>query len=66
MPDAEIYCLINTDLKPEITECFENSCYRFGIKSVKFEAIEKELGHPTVKGMRDIKDGVMRAIAEKE
>ncbi|MBR6649860.1 MAG: hypothetical protein IKL36_00445 [Clostridia bacterium] len=66
LPDADIYCLINTELKREITECFETSCEKYKIKAVSFDSIEKELGHPTVKGMRDIRDGVMKAIAGKK
>ena len=62
LPDAEIYCLINTDLKPEITECFKNACQLYGIKSIAFDSIEKHDGHPTVKGMLDIKNQVMKEI----
>lgn len=62
LPNADVYCLINTELKAEITECFKNSCQRYGIKAISFDNIEKDLGHPTVKGMRDIKDGIIREI----
>ena len=60
--DANIYCLINTELKQEITDCFKESCSRYGIKAVTFDGIEKDAGHPTVKGMQDIKDQVMELL----
>lgn len=60
--DADIYCLINTNLKPEITECMLATCERFGIKPIKFEYIDKINGHPTYKGMTDIKEQILKEV----
>jgi len=62
LPHADIYCLINTELKEKITECLKSSSERYNIKAVTFDSIEKVEGHPTVKGMIDIKKQVMKEI----
>lgn len=62
LPEAEIYCLVNTELKDEITECFRISCEKNAISTVTFDKIEKELGHPTVRGMKNIKDAVVSSL----
>ena len=64
LPDAAIYCMINTDLKPEISACMEHACEKYGITVVNFEQIDKVYGHPTVRGMQDIKDGVINALTK--
>ena len=62
LPQADIYCLINTELKPEITQGFLEVCEKFGITPVTFDYIDKNCGHPTVQGMKDIKNGVLRLL----
>lgn len=62
LPDADIYCLINTELKPEITEGMKTACEKLGIKAIKFEYIDKINGHPTYKGMTDIKEQILKAL----
>lgn len=62
LPQAEIYCLINTELKPEITSCMHQACEKYGIAPVTFDNIDKVCGHPTIQGMKDIKEGVMRVL----
>ena len=62
LPQADIYCLINTELKPEITGGFLRVCDKVGITPVTFDYIDKNCGHPTVQGMKDIKNGVLRLL----
>lgn len=62
LPEADIYCLINTELKAEITECLKTSSERYNIKAITFDYIEKVDGHPTVKGMSEIKDRVLEVM----
>ena len=62
LPQADIYCLINTELKPEITEGFLQVCDKFGITPVTFDYIDKNCGHPTVQGMKDIKNQVLATL----
>ena len=65
LPRAEIFCLINTEMKPEITACMEKACKMYGITPVTFEKIDKKNGHPTVQGMVDIKDRVLQVMGQK-
>ena len=62
LPCAEIYCLINTDIKSEITDCLKTACKKYNITPVTFDKIDKINGHPTEKGMTDIKNAVMAAM----
>ena len=62
LPKAQIYCLINTELKPEIAEGMKEVCRRYGLTEVAFDFIDKEYGHPTIKGMQDIKNTVLAAL----
>ena len=62
LPQAEIYCLINTGLKPEITSCFKQTCEKYNITPITFNNIDKTNGHPTLQGMIDIKEGVLKIL----
>lgn len=62
LPDAEIYCLVNTDIKAEIQDCIKSACETYGATAITFDRIDKKCGHPTVKGMADIKNAVLKAI----
>ena len=62
LPKADIYCMINTELKPEIADCFKKVCEKYGITKITFDQIDKTCGHPTVKGMKVIKDSVLNAL----
>lgn len=62
LPKANIYCLINTELKPEIVEGFEKACEKYSITKITFDKIDKRNGHPTIKGMQDIKNRVLSVL----
>ncbi len=62
LPDADVYCLINTHLKPEIADALKTVSARHGITAVAFDHIDKDFGHPTARGMQDIKHGVLQAL----
>ena len=62
LPQAEVYCLINTELKPEISKGFEKACEEYGITKIVFEGIDKQSRHPTIKGMQDIKNAVLKVL----
>lgn len=64
LPHAEIYCLINTGLKPEITTCLKEASKKYGAVPITFESIDKTFGHPTAQGMVDIKNTVLKALNE--
>lgn len=62
LPQAHIYCLINTELKPEISEEMKRVCQFYGITEILFDNIDKEYGHPTIKGMQDIKNAILNVL----
>ncbi len=62
LPKTRIYCLINNGLKPEITQCMLESCNRHTMIPVTFAHIDKMGDHPTIVGMKEIKNAVMEAI----
>ena len=62
MPHANIYCPINTDLKPEIVACMKAACEQYNITPITFDKIDKNADHPTIQGMKDIADGVMNVL----
>jgi len=62
LPEAEIYCLINTELKSEIDEGLKKACQIYGVTSISFDSIDKRGGHPTIKGMQDIKNTVLKVL----
>ena len=62
LPQTKIYCLINTEIKPEIASCMKNACEKYHITPITFNSIDKKCGHPTIQGMKNIKDGVLKVI----
>ena len=62
LPQAEIYCIINTEIKSEITDCMKKACEKYDITPIVFDAIDKTHGHPTIKGMHDIKNIVLKVL----
>lgn len=62
LPNASIYCLINTEIKHEIADCLADTCKKHNITPVTFDKIDKRCGHPTIRGMIDISDAVLRVL----
>ena len=62
LPKAEIYFLINTGLKEEIENCIKQACEYFSVKTIKLSDIDKECGHPSVKGMKTICEQVLNGM----
>lgn len=62
LPQADIYCLVNTDLKPEITATLLEACERYHLTPVTFDTIDKLYNHPTAKGMAQIKNRVLELL----
>ncbi len=62
LPSAKIYCLINTDLKSEISSGYNEIAKHYGVTPIEFEFIDKQNGHPTIKGMTDIKNQVLTRL----
>ena len=63
LPNAHIIPVINTELKPEIEESFKAACAHHGIKPVALHNIDKRCGHPTIKGMEQIKNQIIDSLS---
>ncbi len=55
---AELLVILNTDLKEEITNGVTEACEHLGVHCLRLAGIDKENGHPTELGMRQISEQV--------
>ena len=65
LPNAEIYFLINTELKLEIENCIKKAGVYYNVETIALKDIEKEYGHPNVAGMKTICKQVLSVIAKQ-
>lgn len=65
LPNTKIYCIINTGLKTEISEFYKLTCEKNGVDVIELHDIDKVEGHPTIKGMLEIKEQVLKNIKSK-
>ena len=61
-PDAEIYSILNSELREEINESSREVCKHYGVQLIELYDIEKQNGHPSIKGMQSICDQLIDAI----
>ncbi len=62
LPNAKIVCIINTELRPEISNGMAEACEHYGVQYIKLTDIDKIGGHPTAKGMEQIKNEVLKNL----
>ena len=60
-----VIVVINTDLKQEITTGFVEACEKNEIKYICLKEIDKENGHPTELGMKQISEQVTECLHKK-
>lgn len=61
-PGARIYVLINNELSEEVTNSMKTIADRYGIPYIQLKDIDKKGGHPSIKGMSQIADQILKAI----
>ena len=61
-PDAQIYSILNSELREEINESSRVVCKHYGIQLIELHDIEKQNGHPSISGMKSICDQLIEAI----
>lgn len=61
-PGTRIVYIINSELKSEITSSIIEICKKFEIEYVELHDIEKISGHPSISGMKEIKNQVLEAL----
>ena len=61
-PGTRIVFIINTELKDEVTSSIVEECKHFGVEYIQLKDIDKLSGHPSIKGMVQIKDQVLQYL----
>ena len=61
-PEAAIFCILNTELKQEIWAGMQEACAHYGVNAVVLQDIDKQNGHPSKLGMRQIAQQVLAAM----
>lgn len=61
-PNAKIYCILNTELKSEITDFYKSVCEENNIDIIELSNIDKIHGHPTIKGMQQITEQILDCV----
>jgi hypothetical protein len=57
--------LLSGELKDEITGSMKTICSHYGIQMIQLKDIDKQNGHPNVKGMQQIADQIVNALGGK-
>ena len=57
-PDKQVLFIINSELKPDFVESMKVIMERYGVEWLQLKNIDKQYGHPSVKGMRAFADQV--------
>ncbi len=58
IPCARVVCIINTELNLQIQKGLKNACEMYKVESIQLNDIDKYNGHPTIKGMEQIKEQI--------
>ena len=58
LPETKVYCILNTELKRELTDAYKTACEKYSLPVIELSNIDKQYGHPTVLGMAQIKQQV--------
>lgn len=61
-PGTRIVFIINSELKESITSSIVTECEKFGIEYIQLKDVEKQSGHPSIKGMTAIKNQVLNFL----
>lgn len=64
LPHAKIVSIINTELKPEITNGIMKAAEQIGIEAIVLKEFEKNAGHPTIAGMKNIKNQIQDYLSK--
>lgn len=61
-PKATIYSLLNSELREPINESMREVCKHYNVQLIELHDIDKQVGHPSVKGMQSICNQLLEAI----
>lgn len=58
-PTAKIVFILNNELRADINESTHTICKHYGIPCLDLQNIDKQMGHPSIKGMKAFADQVV-------
>lgn len=61
-PNVEIYFILNSELKESINESCRTICAHYNVPLIELKDIDKQVGHPSIKGMKSFAEQVAKAI----
>ncbi len=61
-PDAQIFNITNSELSEEVTESMAEICAHYAVPNIRLHDIDKQVGHPSVAGMKSISEQVWEAV----
>ena len=61
-PNTDIYIVINDILSKDVTEAMTTICQHYGVKYILLHDIDKQWGHPSQRGMKQIADQLAEII----
>lgn len=61
-PKAKIYNILNSELKEDVNESCRVICKQCGVQLIELKDIEKQNGHPSIKGMASISQQLLDQI----
>ena len=64
-PTARLLFILNTDLKEVINESVHTICAHYDVPCLDLKDIEKQHGHPSVKGMKSFAEQVIKKLSSK-
>ena len=62
-PKARLLFILNSGLKPVINESVRTICHHYDVPLLLLHDIDKQAGHPSVKGMASIAEQVAEALS---
>lgn len=61
-PAATVYNITNSELSADVTSSMEEICCHYGVTNILLHDIDKQMGHPSIQGMKSIADQVLQTI----
>jgi len=62
--NVKLYFILNNELSDELTTSAIDICRHYGVGCIQLKDIDKQLGHPSTKGMQQIADQVATFIQQ--
>lgn len=61
-PEAQLVFLLNSELRDEVNVSMREICWHYDVQLVELHDIEKQNGHPSIKGMQAICEQLVEAV----